>query len=140
MMDFTRRFRWLLLIILVVIISMNLSCDRAAETRAAREAAKAFHNSFRAQDYEAIYANAAPRFQAIRNKPEYVAMMQRMNNEYGKLINVNEEGAATVVDTGLGQMQVFIFAVEFDKVKATERLTFMRDNMGQMRLWMFELS
>ena len=67
-------------------------------------------------------------------------MMHEIHHQYGKLINVKEKGAATVLNSDAGIMEVFVFDLEFEKAKATERLTFKRDNNGQLRLWMFELS
>lgn len=138
-LNFNRRFREPLILLLVT-ISFNVSCSTALEAQNARESAKTVHDSLRARNYEAIYSNASQRFKTIRTKNEYVSMMKEIDNEYGKLISVKEEGAASLVNTDVGKMEVLVFALEFEKAKATERLTFIRDNGGQMRLWMFELS
>jgi hypothetical protein len=116
------------------------SCQAQSNIEDARECAAVIHQSIRSQDYEAIYSNASERFQSVKSKDEYVAMMKAIQNEYGKLQQVREQGSATVLNTDAGKLEVLIFAVQFERVKATERLTFTRDSKGTMRLWMFELS
>jgi hypothetical protein len=127
--------------LLPLLALITVGCSNSAkDIKDSREGANTFHAYFRAQNYEAIYANSSQRFKNVRPLSEYVSMMKEIEGEYGKLVNVQEASSAAVVNTDAGKMQVLIFNLEFEKAKATERLTFSRDEQGQMRLWMFELS
>jgi len=127
--------------LLPLLVLINFACSNPAkDVMDAREGANNFHGYFRAQNYEAIYTNSSQRFKNVRPLADYVSMMKEIEGEYGKLVNVQEAGSATVINSDVGKMQVLIFNLEFEKTKATERLTFSRDEHGQMRLWMFELS
>jgi hypothetical protein len=120
---------------------ISLACTNSvADIRDARVCADTFHKNFRAQSYDAIFLDASQRFRDVRPRADYLSMMKEIQGEYGRLINAQEVSSATVINTEAGKAQVFIFNLEFEKAKATERLTFTRDNNGQMRLWMFELS
>lgn len=130
----------LITILLIWLIILLPGCNIDRDQQAARECAKVYHERFSAQNYELIYLDASQRFRDVRSKEAFVSMMRNINNEYGKLLNVQEEGSASIINNDVGKGQVFIFKLEFEKGKATERLTFTKDGAGQTRLWMFELS
>jgi hypothetical protein len=127
-------------LLLAGLLSLNLSCESKNDLKAARESARVFHEQFIRHDYNAIYTNASSRFKSIRSQEGFASMMTEITEEYGNLLKVKEESAATIINTNDGKMHILIFHLEFEKIKATERLTFTRDKTGQMRLWMFELS
>jgi hypothetical protein len=67
-------------------------------------------------------------------------MMEEIHDNYGNLLGTQEKSTTVTVEAGVGNLVVFMFDVEFQKAKATERLTFVRDQSGRMRLWKFELT
>lgn len=125
---------------LILCTALHLGCRPEIDIKEARECAHVFHNNFQAQNYEAIYANASQRFKNVRGREAYISMMKEIQNEYGKLLNIKEERAGSIVSTDAGKAWDFIFSLKFEKAKATEHLIFTRDASGQMQLWLFELS
>jgi hypothetical protein len=132
------RFRTLLFLCFVGLL--QLGCGGGGNTREARDSAQAFHNSLRQQDYDAIYTNASDRFQKVRSRAEYASMMKEIHDQYGNLLAAKEQSSGVTVSSETGSLNVFVFELDFEKAKAIERLTFIRDSSGRMRLWMFELS
>lgn len=128
----------LLLVLLVAVF--QLRCGEGGKTGDARNSAQAFHNSFRQQDYDAMYTNASERFQKVRSRAEYVSMMKEIHEQYGNLLEAKEQSSGVTVSSETGTLNVLVFEADFEKTKAVERLTFIRDLSGRMRLWMFELS
>lgn len=119
---------------------LQLGCGGGGNAHDARDSAQAFHNSFRQQDYDAIYTNASERFQKVRSRAEYASMMKEIHDQYGSFVEAKEQSSGITVSSEAGTLNVLVFELNFEKAKAIERLTFIKDSSGRMRLWMFELS
>jgi Protein of unknown function (DUF4019) len=114
-----------------VLISCNIERDHAdAVILAAR-----VHSQMQTEDYLAIYRESAPRFKNVGSESQFVSMMQDFRRQIGLLKGASEIAYQASVSSGVGKIHVLTFHLEFEHGRFIEKLSFIRSDDGQMRLW-----
>ena len=109
----------------------------AADTKDKADASAAgarFYAQMQAGDFPAIYKESSAAFKKSGSESQFVSFMKGLLQKTGALKTAKEVDNQSAPDDKLGKIYSVTFALQFDKAKQTQIVTFARSSNGKMEL------
>jgi len=119
----------------ILLAVLAVSCTSRRDEDDALKAAGKIHSQFQRGEYVAVYQEAADGLKRAIDEQSFVAAMRRLHEGNGILRKITPIGYQTGIDSRSGRNYILLFDLEFERLRARERLVFIRSQSQRMELW-----
>lgn len=109
------------------------ACSFTADKSTAEAGVERFHQMIAAGQFEEIYAQAAPEFQAAAPRESTVALFRSIHDRLGPVRQANQQGWEVNMADG-GNVVTLNYQTEFTSGRGTERFVFRVNNASAQLL------
>jgi hypothetical protein len=123
--------RWLF----TLLVLFAASCYSKQDEGDALTAAAKIHSQLQNGDFVTVYKEAGPGLRQAIDETSFVVAMGHLYKDKGALRKITPVAYQRGVDSRSGQNHTLLFDLEFERLRARERLVFTRAQSQEMELW-----
>jgi hypothetical protein len=123
---------WLLLGFILLPMA---GCYSKQDESYALKATERVHSQLQSGDFATVYQEAGSGFKKATDQSSFETAMTRLYKENGALRRITPKAYQSAVDVKAGRTYTVISELEFERLRAQERLVFVRAQSGQLQLW-----
>ena len=110
-------------------------CQNRQDQADSLKAAERIHLQLTSKDYHSIYRESGESLKRSVSELQFVADMSRLADDVGALKKATPIAYKSSFDTAAGAKHILMFDLEFERSRAKENISFVRNKSGQMQVW-----